>query len=211
MSQLNLPNWPDSVFKEGDDSIFELSHTGLPSKNKNDAYMAAVKNWITYRQSVYYDVMEATEIVQNGLEDANEFLKFKTLAEPRIDKMKAQCDAHDTSMDNTKAELIKYKSDYFTKKHPELGEAAKLNIREEFLRLTKFIQVLKQKIHAEMFRILEEKEKEEKPAVVQGATAQASGGTTKVEVSYDPMSTYNPLIWKDCKLTMNTTWLQYID
>ena len=197
MTNLEIPDWPESVFK--DDSYFEQAHTRLPSANKNNAYVAAVKSWKTHRQSVYYEIIEATEIVQNGLEDANEFLKFKHLDEPRITKMKAQCDAHDTSMDNTKAELIKYKSKHFTRKHPELGEAAKLNIREEFLRLTKFIQVLKQTIHAEMFRILEEKEKEEKPVVAQGATAQASGGTTKVEVSYDPMSTYNPLIWKDCK------------
>ena len=125
--------------------------------------------------------------------------------------MKAQCEAHDTSMDSIKADLFKYKSDNFTKKHPELGEAARLNLREEFLRLTKYIQVLKTVIHAEMFRILEVKEKEEKPVVAQGATAQASGGTTKVEVSYDPMSTYNPMIWKDCKLTEKTTWLEYQD
>ena len=25
------------------------------------------------------------------------------------------------------------------------------------------------------------------------------------------MNSYNPLIWKDCKLTMQTTWIQYID
>ena len=116
------------------------------------------------------------------------------------------------SMDDTKAELIKYKSENFTRKHPQLGEAAKENIREEFQRLTKFIQGLKQKIHAEMFRILEEKEKQEgKPAAAQAATAQASGSTTKVEVSYDPMSSYNPMIWKDCKLTHNSNWLEYID
>ena len=126
--------------------------------------------------------------------------------------MKKQCDDHDNSMDDTKADLIKYKSKNFTRKHPQLGEAAKENIREEFHRLTKFIQGLKQAIHAEMFRILDEKEKQEvKPAVAQAPAAQASGSTTKVEVSYDPMSSYNPMIWKDCKLTMKSNWLEYID
>ena len=182
MTNLSLPEWPDSVFKDGDDSYFELNHTGLPSANKNNAYRTEVKNWKTHRQSLYYEIIEATDIVQSGLDDANEFLKFKHLDEPRMNQMKDQCAEHDKSLDKIKADLFKYKSDNFTKKHPELGEAARLNIREEFLRLTKYIQVLKTVIHAEMFRILEVKEKEEKPAVTQGATAQASGGTTKVEV-----------------------------
>merc|ERR1712081_45450 len=186
-------------------------HTGLPSENKNKAYKSEVKNWKTYRQNLYFEILEATDIVQSGLDDANEFLKNKHLDEPRINQMRDQCTEHDKSLDKIKADLFKYKSDNFTKKHLELGDAAKMNIREDFLRLTKYIQALKTVVHAEMHRILEEKEKEEKPAVAQGATAQASGGTAKIEVAYDPMSTYSPLIWKDCKLTDKSTWLEYQD
>merc|ERR1712081_34166 len=186
-------------------------HTGLPSENKNKAYKSEVKNWKTYRQNLYFEILEATDIVQSGLDDANEFLKYKHLDEPSINQMREQCTDHDKSLDKIKADLFKYKSDNFTKKHLELGDAAKMNVREEFLRLTKYIQALKTVVHAEMHRILEEKDKEEKPAVAQGATAQASGGTAKIEVSYDPMSTYSPLIWKDCKLTDKSTWLEYQD
>ena len=61
MTNLNIPDWPDSVFKDGDDSYYELAHTGLPSANKNNAYRTEVKNWKTHRQSLYYDIIEATD------------------------------------------------------------------------------------------------------------------------------------------------------
>ena len=51
-----------------------------------------------------------------GLENANEFLKYKTLSEPKVIKLKKQCEDHDTRMDEIASDLIKYKSEHFTKK-----------------------------------------------------------------------------------------------
>ena len=183
-----------------------MEHTGLPSKNKNDRYKSTVSQWKKDRLENYHNIEEATEIVQMGLENANEFLKYKTLSEPRVTKLKKQCEDHNTRMDEIASNLIKYKSENFTKKYPQIGQGAKENIREEFQRLTKYIQLNQKVIHAEMARILDEKEKQEvKPAATQAPAAQASGGATVVEVTHDPMNSYNPLIWKDCKLTMKTT------
>ena len=94
-----------------------------------------------------------------GLENANEFLKFKTLSEPGVTKLKKQCEDYDTRMDEIASKIIKYKSENFTKKYPQIGQGAKENIREEFQRLTKYIQLNQKIIHAEMARIISEKEK----------------------------------------------------
>ena len=205
----NLPAWPDTIFS---DETLKMEHTGLPSKNVNDGYITKVKHWIDARLENYHDIVEATEIVQMGLENANEFLKFKTLSDSGVTKLKKQCEEYDTEMDNIALKIIKYKSENFTKKYPNIGQAAKENIKEEFQRLTKYIQQSQKIIHSEMSRIISEKEKqEEKPATTQAPAAQASGGVTVVEVSRDPMNSYNPMIWKDCKLTMKTNWIEYID
>ena len=50
-----------------------------------------------------------------------------------------------------------------------------------------------------------------KPATTEAPAAQSSGGATVVEVQHDPMNSYNPMMWKDCKLTMKTDWIKYID
>ena len=82
----NLPAWPDTIFS--DDSILEMEHTGLPSQNKNNGYKSSVSQWKKDRLENYHDIENATEIVQMGLENANEFLKFQTLSEPGVTKLK---------------------------------------------------------------------------------------------------------------------------
>ena len=133
----NLPAWPDTIFSE---ETLKMEHTGLPSKNANDGYITKVTHWIDARLENYHDIVEATEIVQMGLENANEFLKFKTLSDSGVTKLKKQCEEYDTEMDNIASKIIKYKSENFTKKYPQIGQGAKENIKEEFLRLTKYIQ-----------------------------------------------------------------------
>ena len=124
----NLPAWPDTIFS---DATLKMEHTGLPSKNANDGYITKVKNWIDARLENYHDIVEATEIVQMGIENANEFLKFKTLSDSGVTKLKKQCEEYDTKMDNIASKIIKYKSENFTKKYPQIDQGAVENIREE--------------------------------------------------------------------------------
>ena len=205
----NLPAWPDIVFTKDN---LKIEHTMLPSKNKNDGYISTVKTWIDVRLEYYHDIVEATEIIQMGLENADEFLKLKNLSDSDVTKLKKQCEEFDTSMDEIASKIIKHKSENFTKKFPQIGQGAKENIKEEFNRLTKYIQNCQKVVKVETARIISEKEKlEAKPIPTQAPAAQASGGVTVVEVSQDPMTSYNPMIWKDCKLTMKSNWLEYID
>ena len=205
----NLPTWPDTIFSE---ETLKMEHTGLPSKNQNDGYISKVKTWIDVRLEYYHDIVEATEIIQMGLENADEFLKLKNLSDSDVTKLKKQCEEFDTSMDEIASKIIKHKSENFTKKFPQIGQGAKENIKEEFNRLTKYIQNCQKVIKVETARILSEKEKQEaKPIPTQAPAAQASGGTTVIEVSRDPMNSYNPMIWKDCKLTLKTDWIEYLD
>ena len=67
----NLPAWPDIVFTEDN---LTIEHTMLSSKNKNDGYISTVKTWTDVRLGYYHDIMEAQEIVQMCLENADEFL-----------------------------------------------------------------------------------------------------------------------------------------
>ena len=67
-------------------------------------------------------------------------------------------------------------------------------------------------VNSELAKILADKEKAEKPAPTAAPAVQPSGsGTSVIQVEHNPMNSYNPLIWKDCKLTMKTTWIQYMD
>ena len=146
-----------------------------------------------------------------GLENATKFLKYKTLSEPRVLKLNKQCEDYDNRMDKITSDLITYRSTNFIKKY-SLSPGAKENIKEEFQRLTKHIKLNQKCIHSELARILEEKGKQEvKPVPIEAPAAQPSGGTTVVEVQHDPMNSYNPMMWKDCKLTMKTNWIDYID
>ena len=67
----NLPAWPDIVFNEDN---LKIEHTMLSSNNKNDGYISRVKKWIDIRLEYYHDIVEATEIKQMGLENAQEFI-----------------------------------------------------------------------------------------------------------------------------------------
>ena len=69
----NLPAWLDTVFL--DDSISEMDKTGLPSQNKTKEFKSTVTQWKKDREDTLHDIEAATEIVQVGLENANEFLK----------------------------------------------------------------------------------------------------------------------------------------
>ena len=136
----NLPAWPDIVFTEDN---LKIEHTMLPSKNKNDGYISTVKTWIDVRLEYYHDIVEATEIIQMGLENADEFLKLKNLSDSDVTKLKKQCGEFDTSMDEIASKIIKHKSENFTKKFPQIGQEAKENIKEEFNRLTKYTELPK--------------------------------------------------------------------
>ena len=122
----NLPAWPDTVFS--DDSILEAEKTGLPSRAKTEEFKSTVSQWIKDREETLHDIEAATEIVQMGLENANEFLKYKTLSEPRVTKLNKQCEDYDSRMDEIASELIKYKSTNFIKKY-SLSQGAKDNIK----------------------------------------------------------------------------------
>ena len=199
---MDLPNWPDTVFNEDN---LKIEHTMLSSNNKNDGYISTVKKWADVRLECYHDILEATEVIQMGLENADEFLKLKNLSDADVIKLKKQCGDFDTSMDGIAAKIIKHKSENFTKKFPQIGHGAKENIKEEFNRLTKYIQNCQKVMKMETARIIGEKEKQEaKPTPTQAPAAQASGGPTVIEVSRDPMNSYNPMIWKDCKLMQKT-------
>ena len=67
-------------------------------------------------------------------------------------------------------------------------------------------------VHSELVMILEEKEKQEvKPMPTDAPAVQPLGSGRSIEIEHDPMNSYNPMMWKDCKLTMKTTWIEYID
>ena len=150
----NLPAWPDTVFLE--DSILEMDKTGLPSQAKTIEFKSTVSQWKKDREETLHDIEAATEIVQMGLENATEFLKYKTLSEPRVLKLKKQCEDHDNRMDKITSDLVTYKSTNFIKKYP-LSPGAKENIKEEFQRLTKHIKLTQKNIHAELARFLGKK------------------------------------------------------
>ena len=182
----NLPTWPDTVFLEN--SILEMDKTGLPSQAKTKEFKSTVSQWKKDREETLHDIEAATEIVQMGLENATEFLKYKTLSEPRVLKLKKQCEDHDNRMDEITSDLITYRSTNFIKKY-SLSPGAKENIKEEFQRLTKHIKLNQKCIHSELARILEEKEKQEvKPVTTEAPAAQPSGSATVVEVQHDPMN-----------------------
>ena len=64
-----------------------------------------------------------------------------------------------------------------------------------------------------MAKILKEKAaKKEKPAPAPAPTVQPSGsGTLVYEMEHNPMNSYNKSDWKDCKLTMQSMWIEYLD
>ena len=69
----NLPAWPDTVFLEP--TILEAENTGLPSQAETKRYKTTVSQWIKDREETLHDIEATIEIVQMGLENANEFLK----------------------------------------------------------------------------------------------------------------------------------------
>ena len=98
----NLPAWPDTVFS--DDSILEAEKTGLPSQAKTEEFKSTVSQWKKDREETLHDIETASEIVKMGLKNATEFLKYKTLSEPRVIILK------------NKRLCVNF--DYFTEKQP---------------------------------------------------------------------------------------------
>ena len=136
---------------------------------------------------------------------------MKTLSDPRVKILKKQCKDHDNKMTKITEDLLTYKSKEFMKKYP-LGEGAKEYIKEEFQRITKHIKLHQKCVHSELAMLIKEKGKQEvKPVPREAQAVQPSGSRTSIEVQHDPMNSYNPMMWKDCKLTMKTTWIEYID
>merc|ERR1711954_598896 len=70
-------------------------------------------------------------------------------------------------------------------------------------------------VNTEMSKILKDRAaKEEKPEPTHASApaVQPPGtGTLVHEVEHDPMNSYSKADWKDCKLTMQSTWIQYLD
>ena len=128
------------------------------------------------------------------------------MTEPRVNALKTQCKDHSVKMDNKSDELLTYKSEHFMKAYP-LGAGAKEYIKEEFKRISTHMRGHQKCVNSELAKILEDKEKEEKPAPMAAPTVQPSGSGTSIQIEHDQMNSYNPLIWKDCKLTMKTTWI----
>ena len=80
-----LPPWPASVFE--DETNLDMEKTGL-LVTKNKEFKPTVKTWMDKREAILYDIDNATEIVQEGIESAREFLDCKTLKESRVDILK---------------------------------------------------------------------------------------------------------------------------
>ena len=150
----HLPAWPDSVFLE--ESILELENTGLPLRNKNKEIKSTVGSWKNYREAALFDIENATEIVQVGLENAKEFLDCKTLSDPRVEILKKQCEDHDNKMTKITEDLLTYKSKEFMKKYP-LGEGAKEYIKEEFQRITKHIKLHQKCVHSQLAMLIKKR------------------------------------------------------
>ena len=70
-------------------------------------------------------------------------------------------------------------------------------------------------VNTEMSKILKDraaKETKPEPTPASSPAVQPPGSRTLVhQVEHDPMNSYNKADWKDCKLTMQTTWIQYLD
>ena len=92
------------------------------------------------REAILYDIENATEIVQEGLESAKEFLECKTLTESRMQILQTQCKDHSNKMAKKSDDLLTYKTKEFLKSYP-LGEGAKNYVKEEFQRITKHMRL----------------------------------------------------------------------
>ena len=156
------------------------------------------------REAILYDIESATEIVEESLESAKEFFECKTLTESRVNALKTQCEDHSAKMAKKADELLTYKTEKLMKVYL-LGTGAKEYVKEEFKRITTHMRSHQKCVNSELAKILEDKEKEEKPAPTAAPAVQPSGSGTSIQIEHDPMNSYNPLIWKDCKLTMKTT------
>ena len=198
----DLPPWPASVFE--DETNLEMNKTGL-LVTKNKEFKSTVKTWIDKREAILYDINNATEIVQEGLESAREFLDCKTLTESRVDVLKKQCKDHSKTMAKIADELISYKTNEFMKAYP-LSLGAKEYVKEEFKRITNHMRYHQKSVNSELARILKDKEEKEiKPAPMAAPAVQPLGSGTSIQIEHDPINSYTPLIWKDWQLTMKTT------
>ena len=82
----NLPLWPETIFK--DETILEQGKTGLSTQAKNNQFKSTVKTWLEKREAILHDIENATDIMQERLESAKEFLECKTLTECTEDTMR---------------------------------------------------------------------------------------------------------------------------
>ena len=103
--------------------------------------------------------------------------------------------------------VFNYKTNEFLKIY-DLSEEAKTYVKEEFKLITNHIMVHQKGVNTKMAKILKQKaEKEEKPAPTPAPVVQPSGsGTLIYEMEHNPMNSYNKVDWKDCKLTMQSTF-----
>ena len=129
----NLPAWPESVFL--DETNLEMDKTGLPTHVKIKEFKSSVTKWMQDREAILYNIKNSTEIVQEGLESAKEFLECKTLTESRVQILKRQCKDHSNTMAKKADELLTYKTREFMKSYP-LGIGAKEYVKEEFQSIT---------------------------------------------------------------------------
>ena len=100
------------------------------------------------REAIRHDIENATEIMQERLESAKEFLGCKTLTEPRVNALKTQCKDHSVKMDNKSDELLTYKSEHFMKAYP-LGAGAKEYTKEEFKRISTHMRAHQKCVNSE--------------------------------------------------------------
>ena len=173
-----IPPWPESIFIE--ESILEMDKTGLPTQAKNKQFKSIVKTWLEKREAILHDIENATEIMQERLESATEFLGCKTLTETRVNALRTQCEDHSVKMDNKSEELLIYKSEHFIKAYP-LGAGAKEYIKEEFKRISTHMRGHQKCVNSELAKILADKEKEEKPAPTAAPAVQPSGSGTSIQ------------------------------
>ena len=87
----DLQPWQESVFE--DKTNLDMEKTGL-LVTKNREFKSTVKTWIDKREAILYDIHNATEIVQEGLESVKEILDCQTLTESRVNILKTQCEDH---------------------------------------------------------------------------------------------------------------------
>ena len=173
--------------------------------------MHRVKKWREEAENIMMDVETETENVSFDLLSAREFLKAQTYTEIRVAELKTACDGHSKRMLSIMKQVNNTKLKEFMKAYA-LSETAKVYVKDEFRKFNNHIMMIQKHVNNDLAGIMkdweEAKKKEDKPT----PAIKPLGTETRVlETEYNPMNNYNKSKWNEHRLTMKSTWIQYID